>query len=173
MEKTNTDKIIPDSKPGINLKNPFSWEIGGFLSGILGDWSQLLFDSSSNDAMRSITPPNEKDNNYINNQQQEKQSNNKFYIQQTLPKDFFINRIISSSSEKIHLNHETNNMTKDKQDIANNWKEVISKKRLRDGSESKQWNRNIQEPKSTGLILKYRLQNRFGKKCHVILKSIY
>jgi hypothetical protein len=64
-------------------------------------------------------------------------------------------------------------MTKDKRDIANNWKEVISKKRLRDGSESKQWNRNIQEPKSTGLILKYRLQNRFGKKCHVILKSIY
>jgi len=46
--------------------------------------------------MRSIIRPNEKDNTYIDNlnnqQQQGKQINNKLYIQQTLPKNFFLSR---------------------------------------------------------------------------------
>jgi len=60
-------------------------------SGILGETQKQLFDkdSPSGDAIKSITPPNEKDDAYIdslNNQQ----TNNKLYIQQTLPGDFFL-----------------------------------------------------------------------------------
>jgi len=62
--------------------------------------------------MKSITLPNEKDNAYIDNlnnqQQQGKQTNNKLYIQQTLSKDFFLDK--TRPSGNIHLNHGMDNM---------------------------------------------------------------
>jgi hypothetical protein len=58
-------KLSPVADRGINLENPFSSEVS------LRDFggSQQLFDkdSSLDDSMRSITPPNKKDNVYIDN----------------------------------------------------------------------------------------------------------
>jgi len=89
MEKANTEAIF-DGSPGINLENPsFSKD-----SVRNSRENQKLLDknSSSDDIMGSITSANEKHDIYIdslNGQQQKgKQANNKFYIQQTLPKDF-------------------------------------------------------------------------------------
>jgi len=81
MEKS--DKINLSDRSSINLENLFSSEANLRDSG----GGQLLFDkdSSSGDAMKSITPPNEKDDAYIDNlknQQQGKQINfifNKLY----------------------------------------------------------------------------------------------
>jgi len=70
-------------------------------------------DPSSGDAMR-LTLPNEKNHAYIDNlnnqQQQGKQNNNRFYIQQILPKDFFLGKARPSLSRNIHLNHGINNI---------------------------------------------------------------
>jgi len=73
VQKPNMDKTILGGRPDTNLENSFFSE---------SPWgkdfgrNQQLFDknSSSSDAMRSITLPNEKNNAYIdnlNNQQQQ------------------------------------------------------------------------------------------------------
>jgi len=84
------------------------------LQRLISGGGQLLFDkdSSSGDAMKSITLPNEKDDAYIDNLKNQQQQGNQLYIQQTLPKDFFLSRARPNFSENIHLNHETNNMNR-------------------------------------------------------------
>jgi hypothetical protein len=105
MEKADTDKIVPGGKAGINLENPSSSEAGFKNSGE----GQLLFDedSSPDNAMRSITPPDERDNAYIDNlhnQQQGKQINDKLYVQQTLSRDFFLRRA-RAKLLRVYSNH--------------------------------------------------------------------
>jgi hypothetical protein len=58
MEKCNTDKITSD-RSDINLENPSSLKVS--LRNSEGNQKLLDKDSSSEDIMRSISPPNEKD----------------------------------------------------------------------------------------------------------------
>lgn len=95
---------------------------------------QLLFDKNSprGDTMRIKTAPNKEDRtNAVNsNNQWKKQNSNKILLQQTLSKEFFHSRIISNSVGNIPHNHGTDNVSMDEQDLADNWKKIISKKKI-------------------------------------------
>jgi len=107
IEKPNTDKATSNNKPSINLENSSCPKDSSKNSG--RNKKLLAKNSFSYDIMRSIPPPNEKDGACIDSlssqQQKGKQSNNKFYIQQTLPNNFFLGKTKPNSSENIYLIH--------------------------------------------------------------------
>jgi hypothetical protein len=81
MQKQNTDKTISGDRPGINLENPSTSRDSPRNSE--GNKKLLDKDSSSDDIMRPILPPNDKDGVSIDSlssqQQKEKQIINSIF----------------------------------------------------------------------------------------------